>query len=417
MFGAKASARETAMLPNGWRQCRLGDLFENRRERGRPGLPLLSVTMNDGLVDREDLDRKQESALTPGEHLLVKPGDIAYNMMRMWQGAFGLATREGLVSPAYVVLKPKSGTEPEYAAQLLRTPRMLHSLWAYSYGLTDDRLRLYFPDFASIKVVIPPRNQQRRIALALSAWDQAISSTNLMAEAALQHRELLLEQLVVGHATGEAPQGRDRAFQLGDVIKSLAAGVSVNGYDRPAEPEEFGVLKISAVTSGVFIPTANKAIRAEEVDRARVNPKADSILVSRCNTAELLGASAYVDVDYPELFLPDKLWLLEPKSKDLIHMRWLAYWLAARATRTRISALATGSSGSMKNIAKDQFLALTLRVPPLSEQIRVASMLASWDATALNYRKQSRLLGLEKQALAQALMFGGQAARQEMSAV
>ena len=83
------------MLPEGWRQCRMGDLFESRRERGRPGLPLLSVTMNDGLVDREDLDRKQDSALAPEEHLLVKPGDIAYNMMRMWQGAFGLAHKEG----------------------------------------------------------------------------------------------------------------------------------------------------------------------------------------------------------------------------------------------------------------------------------------------------------------------------------
>ena len=67
---------------------RLGDLFSSRREKGRPGLPTLSVTLNDGLVNREDLDRKQETNLAPEEHLLVKPGDIAYNMMRMWQGAF-----------------------------------------------------------------------------------------------------------------------------------------------------------------------------------------------------------------------------------------------------------------------------------------------------------------------------------------
>ena len=99
----------------------MGDLFESRRERGRPGLPLLSVTMNDGLVDREDLDRKQDSALAPEEHLLVKPGDIAYNMMRMWQGAFGLAHKEGLVSPAYVVLQPKQHTFPGYFARLFRT--------------------------------------------------------------------------------------------------------------------------------------------------------------------------------------------------------------------------------------------------------------------------------------------------------
>lgn len=405
------------MLLEGWRQCRMGELFESRRERGRPGLPLLSVTMNDGLVDREDMDRKQDSALTPEEHLLVKPGDIAYNMMRMWQGAFGLADREGLVSPAYVVLKPRSGIEPEYAAQLLRTRRMLHALWAYSYGLTDDRLRLYFPDFASIKVVIPPKSEQRRIGTALNWWDQSIASSRRMAEAAERHRDIVLDRLVERRTDSTHARGDDRTVRLEDVVGALDAGVSVNGYDRPASSGEPGVLKISAVTSGVFDPNSNKAIRGDEITRARVAPKADRVLVSRCNTVELIGASAYVEVDHPTLFLPDKLWQLEPRSQDLVHMRWLAYWLAARATRTRISALATGSSGSMKNIGKDQFLGLTLRLPPLSEQVRIAGMLASMDAVALNYRKQSQLLTLEKQALARELMFRDRGTRGEVQTV
>lgn len=364
--------------------------------------------MNDGLVDREDLDRKQDSALAPEEHLLVKPGDIAYNMMRMWQGAFGLADREGLVSPAYVVLKPKSGIEPEYAAQLLRTRRVLHALWSYSYGLTDDRLRLYFPDFASIKVVIPPQSEQRRIGTALSWWDQSIASSRRMSEAAERHRDTILDRLDSTYARAD-----DRTVRLEDVVGALDAGVSVNGYDRPALSGEPGVLKISAVTSGVFDPNSNKAIRGDEIARARVAPKADRILVSRCNTVELIGASAYVEADHPTLFLPDKLWQLEPRSQDLVHMRWLAYWLAAKPTRTRISALATGSSGSMKNIGKDQFLGLTLRLPPLSEQVRIADMLASMDAVALNYRKQSQLLTLEKQALVRELMFKDTGTRTE----
>lgn len=392
------------MLSDGWRQCRMGDLFESRRERGRPGLPLLSVTMSDGLVDRDDLDRKQDSALKPEEHLLVKPGDIAYNMMRMWQGAFGLADREGLVSPAYVVLKPKAGIEPEFAAQLLRTPRMLHLLWAYSYGLTDDRLRLYFPDFASIRVSVPSKGEQRQIALALGTWDKAIASMLQMEEGAKHHREVLLEKLVVGAAGSAGDHELHREVRLGDVIDSLDAGVSVNGFDRPAEPGEPGVLKISAVTSGAFDPAANKAIRSEDINRARVTPRADRILVSRCNTAELLGASAYVETEHPDRFLPDKLWQLEPKAECSIHMRWLACWLAARTTRTRISALATGSSGSMKNIAKDQFLALPLTIPPYSAQVRVAEVFAKWDSAASNYRRQAQLLRLEKQYLAKKLL-------------
>ena len=57
---------------------RLGDFFSNRQEPGRPGLPVMSVTMNDSLVLRDDLDRRTDSALRPDQHLLVRKGDIAY---------------------------------------------------------------------------------------------------------------------------------------------------------------------------------------------------------------------------------------------------------------------------------------------------------------------------------------------------
>ncbi len=82
----------------------LGNYFRVCKEKGKPGLPTLSVTMNDGLVDRSDLDRKMETNLSPEQHLSVLEGDIAYNMMRMWQGAFGRADKDGIVSPAYVVV-------------------------------------------------------------------------------------------------------------------------------------------------------------------------------------------------------------------------------------------------------------------------------------------------------------------------
>jgi type I restriction enzyme S subunit len=155
----------------------------------------------------------------------------------------------------------------------------------------------------------------------------------------------------------------------------------VNGLDRPATQHEFGVLKISSVTSGVFDPAENKAIRADEIDRAKSNPRADRIIISRCNTADLLGASAYIEQDHQSLFLPDKLWQLQPTSEGQICMRWLANWLAASSTRAEISALATGSSGSMKNIAKEAFLNLAISVPPVHEQRRIASVLAVWDQT------------------------------------
>lgn len=167
--------------------------------------------------------------------------------------------------------------------------------------------------------------------------------------------------------------------KLRDLIDRADAGVSVNGEDQPARPGEFGVLKISSVTSGIFRPEENKVIRAEELQRASVHPEADRILVSRSNTESLVGASAYVAEDLPQLFLPDKLWQLQPHAEHPTHMRWLSYWLAANSTRSTLSKLATGTSGSMKNIGKDQLLSLSVPVPPLAEQSRIAQILFTWD--------------------------------------
>lgn len=176
--------------------CRLGDLFSSRREKGRPGLPTLSVTLNNGLVNREDLDRKQETNLSPEEHLLVKPGDIAYNMMRMWQGAHGLASENGIVSPAYVVLKPKNGIDSLYASYLFQTKRMAYLFWAYSYGLTDDRLRLYFDDFARIPVQIQSSKEQEYVANLLATWDDAIATLRKLRANSQKQKASLVSKLI-----------------------------------------------------------------------------------------------------------------------------------------------------------------------------------------------------------------------------
>ena len=90
-------------------------------------------------------------------------------MMRMWQGASGLAHFDAVVSPAYVVLEPTNDIDPVFASYFFKSARMIHLFWAYSYsGHTKDRLRLYFPDFAIIPALLPPVDEQKRIGRLLS---------------------------------------------------------------------------------------------------------------------------------------------------------------------------------------------------------------------------------------------------------
>ena len=176
----------------------LGELFQLRKERGVTGLPVLSVTMNDGLVHRDTLDRKTDGKLAPDEHLLIRKGDLAYNMMRMWQGASGLAKQDGIVSPAYVVVTPSDSIDPTFASYWFKSARMIHLFWAYSYGITGDRLRLYYKDFARIPVTVPPKNDQTQIGRTLAVADRAIARTKDLIEAKRKFKEGLAEKMLSG---------------------------------------------------------------------------------------------------------------------------------------------------------------------------------------------------------------------------
>lgn len=183
-------------IPKGWTRAHLGDLFTERKESGVEGLPTMSVTMHDGLVIRNGLDRRMETTLDASSHLLVRQGDIAYNMMRMWQGACGLAAQDCIVSPAYVVLTPKPSIDPRYFVAWSKSARGLHLLWAYSHGLTDDRRRLYFDDFCQIPIDLPPLTEQRRIADALAIWDRANATTEALITAKRRQKTELARRLI-----------------------------------------------------------------------------------------------------------------------------------------------------------------------------------------------------------------------------
>ncbi|MHA3793607.1 restriction endonuclease subunit S [Sphingomonas sp. YL-JM2C] len=168
-----------------------------------------------------------------------------------------------------------------------------------------------------------------------------------------------------------------QAASLGDVVDMLTAGVSVNADNRQIDDGEIGVLKTSCVSGGHFAANEHKAVLAGEVDRVRTPVRAGSIIISRMNTPALVGANAYVDEDRPDLFLPDRLWQL--RTNHRADCRWLSYYMQSSSFRRFIDDIATGTSGSMKNISKERLLQASLALPPLDEQRRIAEVLRSVD--------------------------------------
>jgi len=103
---------------------------------------------------------------------------------------------------------------------------------------------------------------------------------------------------------------------------------------------------------------------------------ANSILVSRMNTPQLVGESCYVAESWPTLFLPDRIWQLKKTVPDSVHMRWLSYVLLTSNYLAYVGVHATGTSGSMKNLPKSRLREMPIAFPKPEEQSLVAERLA-----------------------------------------
>lgn len=178
-----------------WDERPAGELFANRIEEGKEGLPIYSVTMTDGLVRRSSLERSVDDIAEASGNKTAFKSDIAYNMMRMWQGASGVAPEDCMVSPAYVVLAPRPGVHSSFFGYLLKLSKYLRLLTSHSQGLTKDRLRLYYKDFARIPLPSPDVREQEEIANLLLSVDTLVAVEVNQLDALKRHKKGLTQQL------------------------------------------------------------------------------------------------------------------------------------------------------------------------------------------------------------------------------
>lgn len=235
-------------LPNGWQVLRNGRLFAHRVETGFPDLPILEVSLRTGVRVRDMENMKRKQVMSQKEkYKRAAKGDIAYNMMRMWQGAVGTAPVDGLVSPAYVVVRPFELVNSTYYSYLFRTDAYMREVNKYSRGIVADRNRLYWDEFKQMPALVPPLAEQNQIVAYLRAQDARIAR---FIKAKRELIGLLTEQKlrIIDHAVTRGldasvklkPSGVEWLGEVPEHWEMLHIGSSVqvvNGY--PFDSERF----------------------------------------------------------------------------------------------------------------------------------------------------------------------------------
>ncbi len=191
-------------VPAHWEVRRNAQLFVQRNETGFAQLPILEVSLRTGVRIRDLADGARKQVMSEREgYKRVRQGEVAYNMMRMWQGAVGIAPVDGLVSPAYIVAAPRSGVNAHYYVRLFTIPDYKSEIDRCSRGIVKDRNRLYWEDFKSMSSPYPPLPEQTAIVEYL---DEQIAKIDRAGSAARREIELLEEyrtRLIADVVTGK----------------------------------------------------------------------------------------------------------------------------------------------------------------------------------------------------------------------
>ena len=373
-------------VPAHWEVLPNRAMFDEIKDRDCPDEQMLSVTIKRGVIKQatllEDTSKKDSSNLDRSKYKLLQPGDIAYNKMRAWQGAIGASGFRGIISPAYVVQRPRSCGDSRYFHQLFRIPSFAKEAERWSYGITSDMWSLRPEHFKLIYSCLPPFSEQAAIVRFLDHVDRRVRR---LIRAKLKLIGLLSEQkqAIINRAVtrgldsnvplkgsgvewlGEVPEHWDVA-RLRNVTKSVTSGS--RGWSSYAADE-----------GPLFIRVANLSRMSLELrfnDVVRLNlPETSEIVRTRVQAGDLLlsitayiGSVAVVPGGFEEAYVSQHV--ARCALRDATHNpRWLGYVLLSEVGQTHGKLSLYG--GTKDGLSLDDVKNYPLFLPPRDEQDRL----------------------------------------------
>ncbi len=370
-------------VPEGWYQSKLGvvaDLImgqsppSNTYNNSRIGLPFFQGKTDFG-------SHYPSVRVWCSKPTKVAEKDSILFSVRAPVGDINIASESCCIGRGLAAIK---GTKVEQAFLYQTFKFVKHRFQLLAQGSTFEAVS--GGEMRDFKLILPPLPEQKKIAAILTSVDTVIEKTQAQIDKLKDLKTGMMQELLtkgIGHTEfKDSPVGRIpvewEVVTLADLISSMDGGVSVNSENKQKASGEMGILKTSCVSKGNFYPNENKVVLHNEMDRLKTPVKDDHIIFSRMNTPALVGESGYVNKSYDDLFLPDRLWLIDV-YRDKVYVLWLSYILAFNSTRKKITDAATGTSGSMKNISKPSLLSIKIAYPHINEQEKIASILKSVD--------------------------------------
>jgi type I restriction enzyme S subunit len=373
-------------IPEHWEICRNGRLFLQRNETGFGSLPILEVSLKAGvrIRDMDNLKRKQVMADREGYKRAVC-GDIAYNMMRMWQGAVGVAPVDGLVSPAYVVARPFPDNISKYFEYLFRTTAYMNEVDGYSRGIVKDRNRLYWQDFKRMPSCRPPLEEQNKIVAYIKTQEtkihKIVRAKRQMIELLKEQKQVFINQAVTKGIEPNVKLKSSGVDWHGDIPEHwemrrlrTVSTVKPSGIDKNIVDGETAIFLCNYVDvykNDYITPELSfmKATATQaEIDAFKLRT-GDVIITKDSEDWADIAVPAYVVSDFDDVICAYHLAVVR-SNKNLVSGEYLfrAFSSETIADQFRVSANGITRYGLSQNAIKSA----VFPVPPIEEQEKIA---------------------------------------------
>ena len=362
-----------------YRKCRIGDIYAERSQRGAGDMELLSVTMNDGVMPRTEIEGKDNSSEDKSNYKVVCKGDMVYNSMRMWQGANGVSNYDGIVSPAYTVLMPTEEIDNQYFAALFKTSNLINEFRKNSQGLTSDTWNLKYPQIRPIRLYIPSLQEQNKISSFIGTLEERISKQRQLVDSLKKYKRGLSDELF-----GEKESGKrwmtvpfSEAFDL----------LQNNTFSRDEMSTENGIaynihygdvlIKYGAVVdlSKSMVPYIRSDVSLSKFAQSSYLRNGDIVIA---DTAEDYTVGKAVEiVGVADTKALSGLHTIPCRPKISFAPMYLGYFINSKRFRTQILPLAQGTKVS--SISKSEIQKTSIAFPSFEVQSQIASMLYALD--------------------------------------
>ena len=347
-----------------YKQCRIGDIYAERSQRGASDMELLSVTMNDGVKPHSEIEGKDNSSEDKSNYKIVRKGDMVYNSMRMWQGANGISPCDGIVSPAYTVLMPKQEINNGYFAALFKSANLINEFRKNSQGMTSDTWNLKYPQIETIKIQIPSVSEQDKVSELFGVLDARIVAQAQLIESLKKYKRGLLHDV------------------LSEKIKITTETWTEHRIGEFLHSKNIKQLPTTDAPLMAFTATGGVCDKGERYDRGFLVKDASSKLYKRTDLNDFIYSSNNLDVGsiglnfYGSAVISDVYEIFSIKDADP--------WFISEAIKQKpimcsILKYRQGCLYGQYRIYAEDFLGVSVKIPSYEAQKKIGDVFSKID--------------------------------------